>query len=266
MARPSNPSQLLAKSAQRSEKPDVNDLHVEIARLKQQVRHVQRLASLGTTAATLAHEINNLMTPILGYAQFALSRDDLALKNKALQSTVSQIDSVLAMTHRILNMSADEPVAFESVPIAHVIHDAIGSLCRDLGKDGITLTVDVSDDLIVRAHPKHLQQVFFNLLLNARDALHSRPGQVIIRSQRTDDKKFSVSVSDTGDGIPPDVLPSIFDEFFTTKSNGHPSRKKGSGLGLSICKDIIEEHGGTIDVQSKPGQGTTFILTLPQGD
>lgn len=240
----------------------LHKLQDDVTRLNGQVHRSQRLATLGTAAAMMAHEFNNMMTPILGYAKFALNSDDPVLMAKALRTTLKQAEAVSAMADRILGMAVDEPVAFSAVSVRDVVDDAIHALCRDLSKDGITVSVNIDHDVQVWADAKQLRQVFFNLLLNSRDALDGRTGQVTFAARATDNDTVKVTVSDTGCGIPADRLDVVFEAFFTTKT-GSNGGKRGTGLGLAICRDIIEEHRGSIRVENRPDQGATFTITLP---
>lgn len=261
---------------------EIASLQNDISRLKELLRQNQRLAALGMAAATIAHEINNLLTPVVGYARLALKEDDRDIMVKALETTLEQSEAVTAMTNRVLGMAVDAPPSFKKVSLREVIDDAVKLMGPDLRKDGVSLVSRVGDDLTVRADGRQLQQVFFNLLLNARDAIRGKSGRVTIKGSR-EGSKVLVAFSDNGDGVPEGALPHIFDPFFSTKaapaessarsgktrnrpkSTGAPvaTRKAGgTGLGLAICKDIIEEHGGAIDVTSAPGEGTTFTITL----
>lgn len=253
----------IERSAPRAVENHLERLRDELLRLKTQLRQTQRLASLGTAAAMFAHEFNNVMTPVVGYARFALDRDDPQLMVKALEITLKQTEAAMGMGDRILGMAISEPAVFKSVSIKQVIESAIEYLCRELSAEGITLTIDVNDALQIWADPKQLQSVFFNLLLNARDALGGRGGRISFKAFSTNQDTTIIKVSDNGCGITSEHLESIFDPFFTTKTSDGDPRGRGSGLGLSICHEIVEEHRGTIAVQSEPNRGTTFTITLP---
>ena len=146
----------------------VAKLQADLDLLRAQVRQAQQLSSLGTAAALIAHEVNNLLTPILAYATSALGSDDAALQKKALQVTVKNAQMLVAMSDRVLEISAAKPAKREDVNVLRAVDDAIASLCRDLSKDGITINVEVDESLTAWADPLQLQQVLFNLLLNAR--------------------------------------------------------------------------------------------------
>jgi len=241
----------------------------QLATVRQQLRQTRQLASLGTAAAMLAHEFNNLMTPMVAYARFAIDSDDDALRVKALEITLKQTAIITAMSDRIVRLAMNKPLTLESVGLRAVVEEAVASLCRDLSKDGITLKIAIDDSLSVWADAKHLQQVFFNLLLNARRALDNRKGRITIEAEPIADQRVRVAFRDTGCGIPGADLDHIFDAFVTSKgngkSNGHgpSSGASVSGLGLTICRELVQEHGGTISATSTEGQGTTFTIELP---
>ena len=125
------------------------------------------------------------------------------------------------------------------------------------------MTVDIPPDATVRGNAQQLQQVFFNILLNAQDALAGRTGRITVSARRVDEERVEIRFEDTGCGIELENLDRVFDDFFTTKNGSPNSRESGSGLGLSVCRDIIEEHRGRIDVSSQVRYGTTFTITLP---
>jgi signal transduction histidine kinase len=231
--------------------------------LKSQVRQAQQLASLGTAAATIAHEVNNLLTPILNYAKTALECGDEALQRKALTVTLKNAQMLVAMSRRVLEISAAKPAKRESIQVRAAAQDAAASLCRDLSKDGIRFVVNIDESETVWADVLQLQQLFFNLFLNARDVMapeHS--GRLTVSATRSD-KAVVIEVHNTGKVIPADLLDCIFDPFQSTKSAQSEGPNHCSGLGLALCRDIVEENGGTIRVKSAPDTGTTFTITLP---
>lgn len=231
--------------------------------LKDQLRQTQRLASIGTAAAMLAHEFNNLFTPIVSYAKYSLEQDDVDLMKKALQTTLRQAAVISSMSDRILGLAMDERQDYAAVPAKTLVEETVDCLGRDLAKDGIQLTLDIPETLAAQGNINQLQQVFFNLILNARHAMLDGGGALTIKADAKPGDFVEIQVADTGDGIRPEYLEHIFNPFFTTKRDTRCSDKKGLGLGLAVTKDIIEEHGGTIACHSALNQGTTFIITLP---
>ncbi len=241
----------------------VEELTAQFDQLRAQVRQAQQLATLGRAAATIAHEVNNLMTPILAYATSALQADDASLQRKALEVTVKNVTILTAMSERVLALGAAKPPERESVCVYDVVTDAIASLCRDLSKDGIRLRVEVDEDLRVLVDRLQLQQVLFNLFLNAREAMapgHS--GRLSVCAKRIGNT-VRIEVTNSGEGIPPDLLPHIFEPLQTSKPSTRNGRARCSGLGLALCRDLIEENEGTISASSDPQTGTKFVILLP---
>ncbi len=236
-------------------------LENQFAQLKEQTRQAQTLASLGTAAAMLAHEFNNVMTPVISYARFAIDSDDKELMVKALNMTLKQAAIVSSMSDRILGLTVNEAQVLKPVNLSATVEEAKLCMCRDLSKDSITLVNNIDPSLKVMADAKQLQQVFFNMLINARHAIDHRNGRIKISAEKTKDDNIAIHITDNGCGIPEEHIDKIFNEFYTTKKN-QPG-KKGSGLGLSLCRDIIKEHNGEISLSSETGKGTTFTITLP---
>ena len=237
-------------------------LEQQITQLKVQVRQAQQLSNLGTIAALIAHEFNNVLCPMQSYASYALAEGDPDLTRKALQKTVNNSKVLQAMSARLLALGSAKIPDFKLVSLRHVVDEAVASLCRDLDKDRIRFKCEVDDETNVWGDPLHLQQVFFNLLLNARTVLTSNGGGKLSISAQTVADEVVVELSDNGPGIAPEIRERIFDPFASTRLASADGRKRCGGLGLALCKDIVEECGGTIAVDSTPGEGTTFTLTF----
>jgi signal transduction histidine kinase len=234
--------------------------------LERQVLGLQRMASLGTVSAMLAHEFNNVLTPIVSYCQYALHRDDPALTRTAVEKTLKNAQRLTLLCTRILGMAVDEQMGSRPTPLASLVRDTILCLGRDLEKDNITLTVEVAEELSARAHAASLQQVLFNLVINARQAMLGAAGRLTISGARTADGRVALHVADTGCGIRAEHIDRIFEPFFTTKGPDARPDRGGVGLGLHVCRRLMAEQEGEISVRSQPGQGTTFTLTLPAAD
>ncbi len=234
-----------------------------ITAMRDEMRQLHRLTVLGTAAATIAHEYNNLMTPVVGYAKYAADSGDMELMKKALLLTLKQTAIACAMSDRVLGLATNESRPGRRVDVRQLVDDAVACLCRDLSKDGITLKVDVPNGLFVEAVAEQLQQVLFNLLINARAALHGRAGRIAVSATRTPDNCVSIAVRDTGKGIPAEWQERIFEPFFTSRDSNGGGRRCGAGLGLAICRDIVQENRGCIRVESEVGVGTTFTISLP---
>lgn len=234
--------------------------------IRDQLRHTQRLASLGTLSAMLAHEFNNLFTPIVAYGQQALETNDVDLMRKAIQKTLANTEIMRQMADRLVGMVKNGESGSSRYPVLRLVEDALGCLCRDLAKDNIAVTINIDPSLAVRVNGHQIQQVLFNLILNARQAMLGRRGRLTIDAEPAGDGRVALHVRDTGCGIPPENLERIFEPFFSTKQNEQKPDRRGLGLGLAICRDLVDENRGTIDVESRVGAGTTFRLILPAAE
>ncbi len=233
--------------------------------LQSQFTQLQALANIGTTTCMVAHEINNLLTPLANFAALSLKNpDDKLLSEKALQKVVRNCGHASRIMESMLAVANGQTQEKQSTPLAALVENVFTCLCRDFAKDGITVNVQIPKDLTVLAIPVQLQQVLMNLILNARDAMLPRGGVLTIKACDTADA-VQIELSDTGCGIEPANLEKIFQPFFTTKANREsPSQHSGSGLGLFFVKRVIDDHGGCVSVESKPAGGTTFKITLPK--
>lgn len=236
--------------------------------LRDQLTESQRLATIGTIAAVIAHEFNNLLTPIVSYSQFALQSaesktPDMDLIRKSLSKAFAGSSKAGRICTSMLGLARGESI-FGQVPVQKLVDETLAVMARDPQKDGIALRVQIQPDLTVVGDVVQLEQVLLNLLINARQAMLGKGGgSITIKAQRTDDGECRIQVIDTGPGIPAKLLPKIFQPFFTTKATSKKGEPKGTGLGLAICKEIVEHHKGRIDVQSEVGRGTTFSIHLP---
>lgn len=234
--------------------------------LRAQLRQSQKLATLGTTAAMVAHEVNNLLTPIVAYAQHALDCNDAELMRTALGKTLDRASAMRNMVDRVVGLARQPDGLVRSVHVRDVVEDAIGCLGRDFSRDNIHVELKIDEDLAVRANENQLLQVLVNLVSNARQAMLGRRGRLTIDAMVAEDDWVAINVRDTGCGIPPEHQQRVFDPFFSTKTKADKPDQRGLGLGLPICRDIIEELGGQISLTSEVGTGTTFTIRLPKAD
>jgi len=230
--------------------------------LERAARQAEKLAALGTMAAGLAHELNNPIGIIS-------SRIEIMLLDVEAQPVQVQFAEDLRVLHRhaqrvariaqgLLSFSRQPSGRRGPVDLNHLVEETLLLIEQPMGKQGVTVKRRLAPDLPpLWGDANTLQQVVLNLLTNARDAV-SGGGEIMVETlfQPGEPDTVRLRVKDTGPGIPPEALPRIFEPFFTTKSNG-------TGLGLAITYGIVREHQGTVDVESRPDEGTTFILTLP---
>lgn len=232
--------------------------------LERAARQAEKLASLGTLAAGLAHEFNNPIGIISSRAELMLLEAD----SRSLPEDVREDLSVLhrhaqrvsRIAHGLLSFARQSTGQPSLVELNRLVEETLLLIENQLTKEGVVVRRHLTPALPpLWGDANALQQVLMNLLTNARDALRGR-GEITVETSMASEPLGGVRliVRDTGGGIAPDVLPRIFDPFYTTKS-------EGSGLGLAISYGIVRDHQGTIDVQSSPGQGTTFVLTFPAG-
>ena len=233
--------------------------------LKSQISRLQALANIGTAACMIAHEINNLLTPLGSYAALALnSPNDKTLAEKALQKAVRNCQRASEIMESVLALANGERQKKKNAGLKTLVEEIFSCLCRDFTKDKITVKIQIPKDLTVWAVPVQIQQVLMNLIFNARDAMLPVGGVLTIKGWDGPDA-VRIEVADTGCGIEQADLKNIFEPFFTTKTErkSQPANS-GSGLGLAFCKEIIDAHGGHISVESAPGQGSTFRIALPK--
>ncbi len=227
-------------------------------KLEEQLQISDKMASLGLLAAGVAHEVNTPLTGISSYAQMLLEgADESDPRTQILQKIERQTFRAAKIVNGLLNLSRPASVDAGLVDLHAVVNDVLSLMEHQLKGSSIQLRKDLAaDDARVNGIEHKLQQVFLNLFLNARDAMPK--GGWLSVTTRVDAGSVEVEVADTGSGIPAELLARIYDPFFTTKPIG-----QGTGLGLSITYGIVQEHNGTIDCDSRPGQGTRFILRLP---
>lgn len=227
-------------------------------KLEEQLQISEKMASIGLLAAGVAHEVNTPLTGISSYTQMLLeqaSPEDP--RTPLLEKIERQTFRAAKIVNGLLNLARPAQTEFGPVDVNTVINDVVSLLEHQFRGASIQVRRELADGTPLVLGIEHkLQQVFLNLFLNARDAMPS--GGWLTIGSRVADGRVIVQVGDTGAGISQDHLSRIYDPFFTTKPIG-----QGTGLGLSITYGIVQEHHGTIACESAPGQGTTFVLTLP---
>lgn len=235
------------------------DITQELA-LSEQVRQAQKMESIGKLAGGVAHDFNNLLTVINGNCQLALMQIEASHPARSrIEAALAAGDRAADLTRQLLAFSRRQPNQPEKLDVGETLRKMAPVLQSLLG-EGCELRYDIQPGLPpVIMDAAQFQQVILNLCVNARDAMQGR-GRILIRATGNDERIF-LEVSDNGPGIPPDIIGQIFDPFFTTKPKG-----QGTGLGLSVVYGIVTQGGGTIEVESSPGQGARFRIALPAGD
>ncbi len=232
--------------------------------LEVQLRQAQKMEAVGRLAGGIAHDFNNLLTAISGYSEFLITglADDDKLRPHA-EEVKRAAERAAGLTRRLLAFSRRQVLQPRVLDLNAVVEDMRMMLCRLIGEDVELITsLDLALDPF-RADPSQVEQVIVNLAVNARDAMPGG-GTLTIETANIDDPVLgpcvALTISDTGVGMSDEARQNLFEPFFTTKGLG------GTGLGLSTVLGIVEQSGGTIDVETAPGSGTTFRILLPRAE
>src|SRR6266404_7542070 len=250
---------------------DLRDTTADMQRREQELRDKQeqlvqagKLATLGELTTGVAHELNNPLNNTGLFVGNAVDLIELGVADKGqivreLRQAVQQVSKATQIISHLRTFGRAAPVSREPIPLKQVIERALSLMQEQLRLREIEVTLDLGpQEPVVVGNPIQLEQVFINLLTNARDAVVDSPRKAIRISASVGAAAVEIAFVDTGHGIPPGLEGRIFDPFFTTKEVG-----KGTGLGLSITYGIVKEHGGMISVVSPPGEGATFLIHLP---
>jgi two-component system NtrC family sensor kinase len=243
----------------------------------------EKLASLGTLLSGVAHELNNPLSNISSSSQILaeeIGDGDLEYKKELVAQINEQTDRARNIVRSLLEFSRDKEFKDGRMPLRSLFEETIRFVKGQL-PPSVSIRLDIPEDLTITADKQRIQQAFLNLIKNAIDAIPAE-GTISVTARKhhaidkagddtgitnylkyrgkctLEDDTVDIEIRDTGEGIPTDLLPKVFDPFFTTKDVG-----KGSGLGLFIVHEIIEEHDGCIAVDSEPGKGTAFLIRLP---
>jgi two-component system NtrC family sensor kinase len=241
----------------------LNNMLMELRRREEQLIDTRKMAAIGNLTAGIAHELNNPLNNISLTAEALIDEFDewsREEKLKMLNVIFGQVERAGATVANLLDFTRRDEESFENISLNEVLDSTVKLVANEISLNNITLDLRLHDNLPpIKGNAHNLQQVFINLFLNA---IQSMPdgGRLGIKSY-TENSSIKIDVSDTGVGIPEENLDKVFEPFFTTKDVG-----KGTGLGLSVSYGIIKKHRGTIMVDSKPGKGTTFSITLPLAD
>lgn len=232
----------------------------ERKRLQEQLRRTERIAELGTLASGMAHEIGTPMNVILGRAEYLMDRVTEEPIKKGLKTIITQVERITKVMNQLLSFARRKAPEQSELDLRNVIDNVMEMFQERLSRSQVTVGMTLEDSCpMVLADADQMSQVLINLIMNA---VHAMPDGGTLRVDLAQEKDMvKLTVADTGHGIPRDVVKKVFDPFFTTKEFG-----KGTGLGLTVVKGIIEEHQGSIVVESEEGKGTTFTIRLPRSE
>ncbi len=245
---------------------------------QRETEHLQRLATIGTLAAGVAHEINNALTPLHSYAQLASAApDDEVLRGQVIQKAISAIERVTQITDSILGFARPEFAGSTgNAEVAACIDEVFNCLAKPVGRDSIETVVEAPLGCRVAMRPVALQQVLTNLVMNARSAMAAGGGRLTIRAEcstwntppedaagtsASGGRRVRIWVEDTGPGIAEGVRARLFEPFVTSRGED-----EGNGLGLAVCRRLVQEAGGRIWLEpSEGGLGARFVVELFEG-
>jgi signal transduction histidine kinase len=224
----------------------------------------EKVATMGSLLAGVAHELNNPLAVLSGQAQLlSVQSGDPLVTRRALKIS-DAADRCVRIVKNFLALARQRPPERARTTLAQVVLGALELLNYELRSDSVETSVQMADDLpVLWADPHQLHQVLVNLIANAHQALRRHDGPRRISVAGRYDRgagRVVLELADTGPGIPPDIQAKVFEPFFTTKALG-----EGTGLGLSLCSGIVEEHGGTLTLAHSSATGTTFVIELPVG-
>jgi PAS domain S-box-containing protein len=231
----------------------------ESMRLQDQLRQAERLAEMGTLAAGMAHEIGTPMNVILGRSEQLMRKTQEETTKKSLEVIVAQVERITKIMNQLLTFSRRKPSERRRVNLGQTLDDCLEVLQERIRRTKVQVESryeTLLHPVYVHADSDQMSQVFLNLFINA---IHAMPDGGTLRiSLEPLNSHVRAVIADTGHGIPKEDLSKIFHPFFTTKEAG-----QGTGLGLTVVHNIVQEHGGSITVDSEPGKGTSFTVTLP---
>ncbi len=239
----------------------------ELKRAHEHVLHVEKMATIGKMAAVVAHEINNPLSGILTYAKLLKKWIQRGEAETSKKKDAEQCLDLIAdesrrcgdLVKNLLTFSHTSPMNVQTTDLNTVVDRSVRLVAHQLELNGVELHLDLPSNLpAIQCDPGQIEQVLLALIMNAIDAM-PRGGNLWVSTRMGDESdELAIEVRDDGSGIPPEILPHIFEPFLTTKETG-----KSVGLGLAVSQNIIEGHRGRVDVHSEVGKGTTFTVTLP---
>ncbi len=225
--------------------------------LEAQLSQTERLAEMGTLAAGMAHEIGTPMNVILGRAEYLMRKTSEEPTKKGLATIVTQVERITKIMNQLLSFARRRPIERRPLALATVVHDILDVVQDRIKRRDITLELALDPKCErVFADRDQMGQVILNLVINAIQAMPY--GGTLTIDLKGDNKFAHLTIADTGCGIPKEDISKLFAPFFTTKEVG-----EGTGLGLTVVHGIIQEHEGTVKVESQVDQGSTFIISLP---
>lgn len=237
------------------------ELRSAVNGLRAELMQAQKLTSVGVLASSITHEFNNILTTVINYAKMGLRHKEPATRDKAFDRILSAGQRAAKITTGMLSYARGKGQR-DLFRLRQLVEDVLVLVEKDLQVHRIRLETSYDDDAWAEVNAGQIQQVLVNLIINARQAMGTGGTLNLSVSRNREAGMSEITVRDTGPGIPAEKLPRIFERFYSTKTADEQGQG-GSGLGLALCKEIIDTHKGRIRVESTLGRGTTFTLRLP---
>lgn len=234
----------------------------QVVRLQRELLDLQRRAALGDLTAALAHEYNNLLTPIVIRTQDALQRADALALHNAAQRTLDQCERAQQLSNQILRLARSEPLELQDCTLAAALATALGCMVRPFEKDRVDFSAEIPPDLTVRATPVLLEQLLINLLLDARQALQPRGGRLAIRADRSGDSVV-LTVRDNGRRFSSAQIDQQLNPFLASTPADAPCDWAQLGPSLNACRLIAQYHNAQLTAEPAEPVGVTFRLVWP---
>ena len=235
----------------------------EMDLLRQQLLQAQRLSSVGELASSVAHEFNNILTTIINFAKIGMKGQTQAAQTQAFEKIVRGGQRAAAIVNSMLGFARNNSATREKTDIISLVEEVLLLTEKDLSKHRVQVEKRFHGRPTATIVPGQIEQILVNLVLNARQAMPNGGRLKVEVGENPAGDTVEVKIADTGTGIAPENLRQIFEPFFTTKTPDEYGRG-GTGLGLSVCRQIIEQHHGRIRVESVVGKGSTFTVKLPK--
>ncbi len=239
-----------------------SELQEQVMQLREQLMQAQKLSSVGALTASITHEFNNILTTVINYSKMGLRHKNEATREKAFTKILSAGQRASKITTGMLSYARNKGNRREPMNLVHLVQDVLVLAEKDLQMHRVKLQTDFFAYPYAEVNASQIQQVVLNLVINGRQAMEGggRMFLSVLANKKTG--MAEIAVRDTGSGIPAHKLAKIFDPFYSTKKADEQGQG-GTGLGLALCREVVESHKGRIRVESVVGQGTTFTLKFP---
>lgn len=240
----------------------IGELEQQVKSLQHQLLQAQKMSSVGVLASSITHEFNNILMTVINYAKMGVRHKDTAQRDKAFDKILAAGHRASKITTGMLSYARQQGDRRETMNLVALVEDVLVLVEKDLQRFRVRLTTQFDEQVFAAVNSGQVQQVLLNLVINARQAMEQGGNLVIAVRANRESGQAELSIRDSGCGIAPDKLRRIFEPFFTTKTADEQGQG-GTGLGLSLAREVMEAHGGRIRVESAVGAGTTFTLKFP---